>query len=79
MLSSDTDFDRSILRDLADIRPSRYDLLLWVIPTAFLLALVISTVLSTPVEQTLVAASVVGVLALLDGLFRNPPIRTAPR
>lgn len=73
MLRSGNDYVRTILRELVDVRLSRYDLLLWIIPAAFLLALVVSLVLSTPMERTFVAASVVGVLALFDGLFRNPP------
>lgn len=73
MLGSDNDGARSKLPIPSHVRPSRYDLVLWVIPLAFLLALVAATVLSTPTEVPLVAASVVGALALFDGLFRNPP------
>jgi hypothetical protein len=75
MLGSDNEGVLSKLRIPAHVRPSRYDIVLWVIPLAFLLALVAATVLSTPTEIPLVAASVVGALALFDGLFRNPPIR----
>lgn len=72
MLGSNNDV-RSALRTATPVRLSRYDLLLWIIPLAFLLALVAATVLSTPLELTFVAASLVGALALFDGLFRNPP------
>lgn len=57
----------------ADSRFSRYDLLLLVIPTAFLLAFVGSTMTSLPVSTLMAAASMVGALAVADGLFRNPP------
>jgi hypothetical protein len=52
---------------------SRYDLLLLVIPAAFLLALVGSTVSSLPTRVFVAGASVVGALAVADGLFVNPP------
>ncbi|WP_436908883.1 hypothetical protein [Halosimplex marinum] len=52
---------------------SRYDLLLLVIPAAFLLALVGSTVSPLPARVFVAGASVVGALAVADGLFVNPP------
>ena len=52
---------------------SRYDLLLLVIPVAFVLALVVSQVSSLPASTVLGAASLVGALAVADGLFLNPP------
>lgn len=52
---------------------SRYDLLLAVIPAAFLFAGITSQVLSVAPRATLVGATLVGALALLDGLFVNPP------
>jgi len=58
-----------------DDRLSRYDLLLLVIPAAFLAALVVSQVSSFDLSTMLVPASVVGALAVADGLFRNPPLR----
>jgi hypothetical protein len=54
---------------------SRYDLLLLVIPAAFLTALAASQVSSFDVSTLLGAASLVGALAVADGLFRNPPLR----
>jgi hypothetical protein len=55
---------------------SRYDLVLAVIPTAFVFALLIGYLLSLPSRTALIAASVVGVGAMFDGLFRNPPENT---
>lgn len=54
-------------------RFSRYDLLLLVIPAAFLLALAGSTLSSLPLSALMGAASLVGALAVIDGLFVNPP------
>ncbi|QLH77145.1 hypothetical protein HZS55_07480 [Halosimplex rubrum] len=56
-------------------RFSRYDLLLLVIPAAFLLALVGSIVSPLPARVFVAGASVVGALAVADGLFVNPPKR----
>ena len=52
---------------------TRYDLVLAVIPSAFVVAMLVGHLLSLSVEASAVVASVVGVLALLDGLFLNPP------
>lgn len=52
---------------------SRYDLVLAVIPTAFLTAILVANLLSISTETTLLAAAMVGALALLDALFINPP------
>jgi len=52
---------------------SRYDLLLLVIPAAFLLAFAGATVSALPTRPFVAAASVVGALAVADGLFVNPP------
>lgn len=54
---------------------SRYDLVLALIPTAFLTALLIANLLSLPARSTLVIAAFVSALALLDALFLNPPKR----
>lgn len=60
--------------DRAALPPvSRYDLLLAVIPLAFLASLTLGTVLAIPVRTALVGALVVGTLALVDALFINPP------
>lgn len=52
---------------------TRYDLLLLVIPATFLVALVASQVSSFGLSTLLAAASVVGAIAVVDGLFVNPP------
>lgn len=52
---------------------SRYDLLLLVIPAAFLAALLVAQISSLSLPPVMAAASVVGALALADGLFVNPP------
>lgn len=52
---------------------TRYDLVLAIIPSAFIVALLVGHVLSLSVEASVVFASAVGALALLDGLFLNPP------
>ena len=52
---------------------SRYDLLLVIIPAAFVGSLAVGHILSIPPRSALTAASVVGALALADGLFLNPP------
>lgn len=52
---------------------SRYDLVLAVIPLAFLVALAVAHVGAAPFRSTLFAASIVGALALVDALFLNPP------
>lgn len=54
-------------------RISRYDLVLAVIPAAFLLAGVASQFLAVPTHHVVAAATSVGVLALVDSLFVNPP------
>jgi hypothetical protein len=56
---------------------SRYDLVLAVIPAAFLLALLSTVLLSVPLRTTLPASSLVGVLALTDTLYLNPPTEGA--
>ncbi|RXK49198.1 hypothetical protein [Halorientalis pallida] len=54
---------------------SRYDLVLALIPVVFLLSVVLGHLLSVPFRTTLVGASAVGALVLLDALFVNPPVR----
>lgn len=53
--------------------PTRYDLVLAVIPSAFVVALVAGHLLSLSATTSVVGASLVGALAVLDGLFLNPP------
>lgn len=52
---------------------SRYDLVLAVIPVAFLAAFAVAHVGAAPFRSALVVASLVGALALVDALFLNPP------
>ncbi|MEF8853413.1 MAG: hypothetical protein V5A44_06640 [Haloarculaceae archaeon] len=60
----------------ADEGLSRYDLVLLVIPATFLLALVASQVSSFGLSASMGLASVVGAVAVADGLFLNPPARS---
>ncbi|WP_044956475.1 hypothetical protein [Halomicrobium katesii] len=53
---------------------SRYDLVLAVIPTAFVVALLSNVLFGIPLRTVLPASSLVGVLALADTLYVNPPI-----
>lgn len=52
---------------------TRYDLVLAVIPAAFLLAVMLGSTPAVPGPVAVAAASVVGVLAVVDALFLNPP------
>lgn len=52
---------------------SRYDLVLVLIPAAFLLAALFGSLFSIPLNVALIGAGLVGVLAVLDGVFWNPP------
>ncbi|MFB6084581.1 MAG: hypothetical protein ABEJ94_10085 [Halorientalis sp.] len=54
---------------------SRYDLVLALVPVAFLVSVVLGNLLSVPFRTTLAGASAIGALTLLDALFVNPPIR----
>lgn len=56
-------------------RLSRYDLLLVVVPAAFLVGLLAAGLADVPFEVAMGLAAAVGVLALVDGLFLNPPRR----
>ncbi|WP_290817481.1 hypothetical protein [Halovivax sp.] len=51
----------------------RYDLLLAVIPLAFAVGVAAAEALGIPLRTALVGASLVGLLALVDGLFIRPP------
>lgn len=53
---------------------SRYDLVLAVVPAAFVVALLSTLIFSIPLRATLPASSLVGVLALADTLYLNPPV-----
>lgn len=62
-------------RQRTDEGLSRYDLVLLVIPVTFLLAFVASQVFSFGLSTSMGLASVVGAVAVADGLFVNPPER----
>jgi hypothetical protein len=51
----------------------RDDPALAVIPLAFLVSAVAASVTSVPLHVALLAGGAVGVVALVDALFRNPP------
>ncbi|WP_226012112.1 hypothetical protein [Halomicrobium salinisoli] len=68
--------DRDDPRHGIDGRPgrfSRYDLVLTVIPVAFLLAGLASQVTPVAPQTTLGAAALISSLGLVDALFVNPP------
>lgn len=52
---------------------SRYDLLLLVIPFALASATIVAEVTDVAPELAIVAGSTIALLALVDGLFLNPP------
>jgi choline-glycine betaine transporter len=54
-------------------RASRHDLVLAVIPAAFLVAAVLGTTLSVSATTAVTAAALLSGLAMLDALFFNPP------
>lgn len=68
----------STLGGLVRPRLSRYDLVLGVIPVAFLLSGILTTILGLSVQTAIVLASVVCLVAIVDGLFVNPP-KTRPK
>lgn len=59
---------------LRDLQVSRYDLVLAVIPAVFVLAALAGTLLSLPPEAAVAAASLLGVVAMVDAMFLNPPV-----
>ena len=60
-------------------RLSRYDLLLAVVPAAFLLGLLAAGLADVPLGVAMGTAAAVAALALVDGLFLNPPRRPRAR
>jgi hypothetical protein len=60
-------------RDDIESGLSRYDCVLAVIPLALLAGVVTANVASIPFHAALFGGAGVGVLALMDALFRNPP------
>jgi len=55
------------------LRFTRYDLVLALIPVAFLLTVGTASVLGLPTRTALAGWSVVGFVALVDALFLHPP------
>lgn len=66
---------RSRLVRLSELgrRASRYDLVLAVIPAAFLVAVALGSTLSVSATTAVTAAAVLSGLAVMDALFFNPP------
>lgn len=58
---------------------SRYDLQLAVVPAAFLLGLLAAGLADVPLRVALSSAGAVSAMALVDGLFFNPPGRPRTR
>lgn len=52
---------------------SRYDLLLAFVPVAFVFAALVGRILSLSASGTLALGSLLGMLAVVDGLFLSPP------
>lgn len=52
---------------------TRHDLVLAVIPSAFIVAMLVGQVVSLSTQASVALASIVGALALFDALFLNPP------
>jgi hypothetical protein len=75
-MSTSADSDRDSDRATTTLVPSatRYDLLLAVVPAVFLVGVVASHLASLPPRTGLAGASLVAGLAVVDALFRNPPL-----
>ncbi|MFB6179689.1 MAG: hypothetical protein ABEI77_08200 [Halorientalis sp.] len=52
---------------------SRYDLVLAFVPTVFLVSLLVGTLFSVETHTAITGAGILGVIALVDALFINPP------
>lgn len=52
---------------------SRYDLVLWLIPAAFVLALALSTLSAISTHTAIVGASLIGAFAIVDAVALHPP------
>jgi hypothetical protein len=69
---SDRDSDRATTTPVPGV--TRYDLLLAVVPAVFVVGVVASYLAALPPRAGLAGASLVALLAVVDGLFRNPPL-----
>lgn len=54
-------------------RATRYDVVLAVIPVALAFGILIGTATAVPTSLAVAAASLIGVFAVVDALFINPP------
>jgi len=63
--------ERSTIDVLSGI--TRHDLVLAIIPSAFVVAMLVGRALSLSTEAAIATASLVGALALVDALFLHPP------
>ena len=75
-MSRSADSDREADRATTTLVPgvTRYDLLLAVVPVAFALGVAASHLASLPPRAGLAGASLVAGVAVVDALFRNPPL-----
>ncbi len=63
-------------RDRPTIAVTRYDLVLALIPAAFLLALAAASVVGVALPTAFAAGSIVAVAAVTDALFLHPPTKS---
>ncbi len=75
-MSHSNDSDRETDRATTTLVPevTRYDLLLAMVPAVFVLGVAASHLASLPPRAGLAGASLVAGLAVVDALFRNPPL-----
>lgn len=66
-----TSVERLVRRVRSSI--SRYDVLLAIVPVAFLAALLVGRLAGLPFEAALLGGVSIATLALIDGLFLRPP------
>lgn len=59
---------------LPSVTLSRYDAVLLVIPTGFVVSLFLWAVFGLSAQFAAIAGSTIGLAALVDGLFLHPPI-----
>ena len=53
---------------------NRYDLVLGIIPIAFVVALFAASVLGLPITHTLPIAAIIGVITIVDACYLHPPV-----
>ena len=65
----------TVLERLHRVRSAvdRYDLVLAVVPVAFLVAALARAAFDVPLEAALLGGFAISVLAVIDGLFLHPP------